>query len=98
MTRHQRADRVVVAYAGLDHEAWRRERPAADARPRSPPARARQFLGRRRDDVEVEAMALDTVFQKTGQQRDVAFEADATANLGKVLAPHAPVFRVVTQQ
>jgi hypothetical protein len=43
-------------------------------------------------------MALDTVFQQTGQQRDVALETDATANLGKVLATHAPVFRIVAQQ
>ena len=41
---HQGADRSLVAHAGLDHETRRRERPAADARARSSPARVRQLL------------------------------------------------------
>ncbi len=45
MTSDKRADRASVRYAGLDHEARCRERPATDAGPCSPPGRVRKLLG-----------------------------------------------------
>ena len=60
--------------------------------------RPHDLFGRRRDDVELEVMALDAVAQEPGQQRDVALQADAASDFGQILPAHAPVFGIVAHE